>query len=136
MAKLVYLCGPISGVDLDSARRWRAEFTADLLPGIETLSPMRGGTWPDISAKVITDRDRFDTMRSDMIVANFQDATSVSIGSMIELGWADAKRIPIVSIMGPDSCHQHEMVMQIVTWVCHGVHEAADVVNTTLTPGL
>lgn len=145
---LVYLCGPISGLDYKGAVSWREEFGKHLSPGIQTLSPMRGKGYLTnekylaergydkhvmSSAKGITVRDRFDTMRADIIVANFLGAERVSIGSMIELGWADSLRIPIVAIMEKEgNAHDHGMVNEIVGFQVQTVEEAAHIVNIAL----
>lgn len=145
---LVYLCGPISGLDYQGAVGWRDEFKKYLVEGIDTLSPMRGKGYLTnekylaergydehvmSSAKGITVRDRYDTMRADFIVANFLGATRVSIGSMIELGWADSLRIPIVAIMEKKgNVHDHGMVNEIIGFQVQTVEEAAQVVNVAL----
>lgn len=145
---LVYLCGPISGLSYDEAVDWRNDFRNYLLPGIHTLSPMRGKGYLTnelylekreydehvmSTAKGITVRDRFDTIRSDIIVANFLEATKASIGSMIELGWADSNHIPVIAIMEKEgNVHDHGIVNQIVGYRVETVKEAAEIVNIAL----
>jgi hypothetical protein len=46
--------------------------------------------------KGLTTRDRWDAMRCDVLLVNLLGATKVSIGTVLEFGWADAMDIPIV----------------------------------------
>ncbi len=163
MKKLVYLCGPITGLTYDEARHgWRKNmFEALYDNGIGCLSPMRmkdhlshekdtmsaqGYGWSAMSnQKGITARDRFDTCRSDVVVCNLLGADRVSIGSMIELGWADANRIPIVLVMENDddffagnkpNIHDHAMVKELAGFILPTVDDAIDVVKALLIPGI
>ena len=169
MAKLVYLCGPITGQSYEAARNgWRRQFSHIVGPNIQCLSPMRAKSYlegirniegsPEAYAdmvlstdKGIVTRDRFDTMRSDMVVANFLDAPErASIGSCIEFGWADAARVPLVMIVQPGkereagdprrgeytNIHQHAMLVEMAGFIVHTVEEAAATVKAVLTPGI
>lgn len=145
---LVYLCGPITGLDYNAATDWRNKFKNNLVEGIKTLSPMRGKDYllkekylaalgynetVMSTARGITTRDRFDTIRADMIVANFLGAKKASIGSMIELGWADANRVPVIVIMEKEgNVHDHAMVNEIAGFRVETVEEAAHIVNIAL----
>lgn len=139
--KKVYLCGPISGLTYDQATVER-ERVVDLFRehGVEALSPMRGKIsyvekrsdalksrgYQDVarSDKAIVSRDRFDVMSSDLIFADLRGASKVSIGSMVEYGWADAYRKPVVTIMEEDNVHQHAFVLQLSTYVTDDFEEA------------
>jgi nucleoside 2-deoxyribosyltransferase len=150
--KRVYLCGPIAGLTGAEARGgWRAELAALLGPDIKPVSPMRAepehvtdviSSMPDAYARdplltkeAITGRDRFDVMRCDLVVADLRGQI-VSKGSMIELGWADAYRKPVVAIMTPKDCHWHAMVNTIVSVIVPDVEQAARTVNLWLSEGL
>lgn len=149
MDKLIYLCGPISGLTYQDANGWRTEFGRRLNSGIAVLSPMRAKNFLQgenalkdnydhilATQRGITARDRYDTMRADLIVANFLGAKTVSIGSCIELGWADAARVPVIAIMEREgNKHEHAMVNEIVSFKVHCVEDAALVANAILTPG-
>ncbi len=148
---LVYLCGPISNISYAESVDWRQQFTDILSPhGIETLSPMRGkGYLKDVqslsqlgygstmsNAHSITTRDRFDTVRADMIVSNLLGAEKVSIGSMIEFGWADLSRVPVLLIMENEgNPHEHGMVTDIAGWRVDTVEEAIHVIKGVLIGG-
>ena len=147
----VYLCGPISGESYDSVMDWRDEITDKLHPEIRIFSPLRHKHYlkgeEDISktydqhilstARSITVRDRFDVFHSDIMIANLLGANIVSIGSMIEYGWADAKGIPVITIMEKEgNLHDHPMVKEISGWIVHSVEEAAYVANAVLVTGV
>lgn len=112
MNRRVYLAGPIRHTSYEGATGWRKEVGSILrMAGVEPLSPMRGKEYlntmmpidltgtlrPDGSFNhplskpaAINGRDRFDVMSSDIIFMNLVGSDKVSIGSMIEIGWADA----------------------------------------------
>lgn len=150
--KRVYLCGPIAGLTSVQAKGgWRAELSYLLSPDIFPVSPMRAEPEhesglisgrpeaymndPMLTAAAITHRDRLDVMRCDLVVADLRGQL-VSKGSMIELGWADAYRKPIVAILTPEDCHWHVMVNTIVSAIVPDVAGAARIVNTWLSEGL
>jgi nucleoside 2-deoxyribosyltransferase len=126
MSFKVYLAGPISGLTFDEGQSWREEFIQKIDPSINCYSPLRGkqylsthgklegsyNEFPLSTDKGITARDRFDCMGSDLVVFNLLGATNrVSIGTMIELGWADASRKPAILIMEKEgNVHEHPMV--------------------------
>ena len=70
-----------------------------------------------LTSKAITTRDRFDVMRTDLIVVNFLGINRVSIGTVLEIGWADMLRKPVLVIMGKGNIHQHGMIKEIAGWV-------------------
>lgn len=126
----VYLCGPITGLSHDEARLgWRKQMRDELAESeIDAISPMRNKDHlkkeHDLSAegypehllsspKLITTRDRWDTQRCDLVFSNLLGASRVSIGSMIELGWCDSMRIPMVVAMEDGNPHEHCMVREL-----------------------
>lgn len=107
------------------------------LPRMRVLSPMRFKTnlppgklppegftdlGPLYTNRGIFGRDRNDVRTSDVVLAYFAGAERVSIGSMIELGWADAWNIPVVAVLDP--LHDHVFVKQVATAVCKDLDEA------------
>jgi hypothetical protein len=135
----VYLAGPITGLSWDDATAWRKQVASELEPlGITCYSPLRAknylshlnklaDNYPDFglsTPKGITTRDRWDAMRCDVCFVNFLGATKVSIGTVMEIAWADSKRIPIVIAMEKDNPHQHSMIIESVGFVCPTLEEA------------
>jgi nucleoside 2-deoxyribosyltransferase len=149
----VYLAGPITGLSYGGATDWREYARKELDKyGIDAFSPMRGkiylekfkdlsgaadaySAWPLSTAKGITTRDRFDATRVDLVLANLAGADRVSIGTMIEFGWADAHRRPIVTVMEPTgNVHDHAMVREMAGFIVPTLDEALFVARAILTP--
>lgn len=138
----VYLAGPMVGLTIEEAMSWRREAMSRLSsPSIHCLSPVRGvgketvpGSFPTdplatplTTDRAITTRDRADIKRADVVMMNLCSGGSVSIGTIIELGWADAFRVPVVGINGGrlHSLYNHPFVRDLVSFWCPNVAEAA-----------
>ena len=150
--KNVYAAGPITGLNYKGATDWRSYMQAvfDRLSGqITVLDPMRGkaflrqeieigsGGYDNqvASEKGITNRDRRDVMNSDAVIVNLVEADRVSIGTMMELGWADSYRIPIILVMEPKgNLHDHAMVREVATYRVPSVERAVELVTLMLDP--
>jgi len=147
MAKTVYLAGPISGQSYSAATGWRVLAERALNKhSIASLSPMRGKAYLSheqmlqdhyeqvlCTVKGITTRDRFDVARCDVVLMYLVGANQVSVGTMIELGWADAYRKPVVAVLeGADNPHWHGMVREIAGFVVPTLEEALGIVVTLL----
>ena len=154
--KQVYLAGPITGLTYDGGNEWREEVKADLADvGIEAYSPLRAkhflraigvldsagtpdskyiGLNPLSEPKGITARDRMDTMKSDLVLMNLVGAERISIGTMIEAGWADAARVPLVIAMEEDNIHRHAMLNEAAGFIVPTLEEAVAVVKAVLLP--
>lgn len=146
--KRVYLAGPISGQLYDQATDWRVECQEWLeRRGAEVLSPMRGkadlksarpieGGYPDhpfAGERAIITRDRFDVTSSDVVLMNLLPmGNRISIGTFIELGWADACRTPVVMIRTPDCLSHHPMVDQLIGFEVQSLGAALQTVKTLL----
>ena len=142
---LVYLAGPITGLTYGGSTEWRDAAIAELAEyGIHGLSPMRGKdyllqhtTMSDAfdqyvlsTQKAITVRDRFDCQRSDVVFVNLLGAEKVSIGTMIELGWADSARVPLVVAMDDGNVHDHAMVRELAGFTVSSIAEGLWVCKT------
>ena len=130
MMPTVYLAGPITGLTYAGATDWRHAVIEDLeAHGIKGLSPMRAkeylasldkpisGTGEEYAhlgvlslPRGVMTRDRFDATRCNVLLVNLLGAKAVSIGSVMEIAWADAYRIPIVCVIEP-SGNPHELMM-------------------------
>jgi len=153
MTKLVYLCGPISGLSYDDARDgWRRRVATELeRAGVGCLSPMRFKDYLSSESSLaaagyaghvlstprgIVARDRYDTQRCDLVFCNLLGAERVSIGSMIEFGWCDSMRIPLLVCMEDEgNLHDHAMVREIADYITPTVEAGVAVVRAILTPG-
>jgi nucleoside 2-deoxyribosyltransferase len=145
MSKLVYLAGPITGTSFEDATNWRTQASVALAEeGIITLSPMRGkdylaqhtslaDSYDNVNVlstqKGIVTRDRWDCQRANVVLVNMLGAERVSIGTVIELGWADAARNPIVLIMESENIHDHAMVRELAGFIVPTIDEGLLVVK-------
>lgn len=147
--KLVYLAGPITGLTYADAQDWRDFAKVQLAPHIVALSPLRCKQYlsketsldamgysnhPLSSPKGITSRDRFDCQRADAIIFNFLGAKRVSVGTCVEIGWADAARRPMVAVMEKDNIHHHAIVNDCVPYIVPTLSEAIEIVKAILLP--
>lgn len=146
----VYLSGSITGLTYDEATDWRTKSElAFALSNINAVSPLRAKAFLKAQDKLsavldsghgvasnqgVTNRDRFDIMNCDCLLVNLLGATRVSIGTMVELGWADAARIPIVIAMESDNIHQHCFVNTLATYIVDNIEEAQQMVVEMLKP--
>ncbi len=145
----VYLAGPITGLTYDGAEDWRALAKAELAKyDIHGLSPLRAkdylrgitaltadcagyGEMNCLSSpRGIMTRDRYDATRCDALLVNLLGAERVSIGTVMELAWADLSRIPIVVAMEPKgNVHEHAMVTEAIGFRVPSIDEALHVVK-------
>lgn len=147
--KSVYLCGPITGLSYGECTDWRKHVAKELADDIVPLSPMRGKQYLEDCGRIemsyektvlsraaaITCRDRRDVMECDLLFANFLGAKVVSIGSVIELGWADAFRKPIVFVAEKDNIHHHVIVDELCGFQVETLEEGIMVANAVLSEG-
>lgn len=149
----VYLAGPITGLSFKGATDWR-EYASDFLyvHGFRGVSPMRakdyladetnlaamgyaeksGLAMPLSTPQGILTRDRFDCTHADLVLFNLVGAEKVSIGTMMEVAWADLARVPAVLAMEPGNVHEHGMVTAACGFRTHGLEEALALVVAIL----
>ena len=160
--KAVYLAGPISGLTANEAMGWRHSVKEQLEPmGIKCLSPLRANVHlrnneglidandnlsdvqesKDSGCQVlamstqrgVVERDKFDCINADMVFINLLGSKKVSIGTMIEIGWANANGIPIVLVMEESSnCHEHAFVRECAAWRTDSILDATKIVAAVL----
>jgi nucleoside 2-deoxyribosyltransferase len=147
---LVYLAGPISGLTYGEGQSWRDYAAKNLPVEIRAISPLRSkavelsrvGKIYDAyeehaltSTTGITTRDRFDCTRADAVLFNFLDAKTVSIGTCMELGWADALRIPIVLVIEKTgNLHDHPMVRGVAGFRVETLDQGLAILEAVLMP--
>jgi len=147
---LVYLAGPITGLTYQGCTDWRQKAMDYLAEyGIQGLSPLRAkdyllnetsiaDTYDDTilsSQRGIFARDKFDCERSDVIFVNLLGAQRVSIGTVMEIGWATGKNKPIVLLMEKTgNLHDHAMLREACPWRTDNLDEALWVITTLIAP--
>jgi hypothetical protein len=155
MKPSVYLAGPITGLNYNDTITWREFVAADLKAvGINAFSPMRAKNYlaniknlemptpnddvyaalsPLSSSRGIMTRDRWDATRCDVLFVNFVGAEKVSIGTCMEIAWADLSRIPIVCVIeSKGNPHEHGMIMESVGFRVTTLDEAIHIVKSLL----
>lgn len=151
----IYLSGPISGLSYREARfGWRQEFASYVDPEkIDLFSPMRqeshlaeiqsienkpyGGS-PLSQSRAIVAKDRLDTQRCDVLVAGLLGAKIVSVGTLIEIGWADAWDKTTIVILEDDGSNPMDrfFLTELADFRVASVKEAAEVAKAILLPGV
>lgn len=160
--KRVYLSGPITGLSYNGCTDWRRHFASLLYSDVVPLSPMRGKEYlaheGDIKdayksgqcvtnlpsaqalscAQGITAKDRNDVFSCDAMVVYLLGAQKVSIGTVVEFGWADAFRKPIISVIESDgsNVHEHSIVNTVTGFRVPTLNDAANIVNILLSDKL
>ena len=145
-----YLAGPITGMTFENATDWREHTKKRLADvGITGFSPLRakqyigelGGrvrdqydTFPLSTASGIICRDRYDATHRDIVLVNMLGAEKVSIGTVMEIAWADAFRVPIVLVMEEGNIHTHAMLTEVSSYIVPTLDEGIDIVIRFLLP--
>lgn len=151
-AKQVYLAGPIGRGGSENNGPWREEVREVLEPkGLIVVEPLEASQYPPLEAtqytpeeatqytlydehitgnvaKVLTQRDRRFSMESDFLLANFLGSTARSIGTCIELGWANASGTTIVTVMEEGDEHRHPIVESVSDYITDDLDRAMDIV--------
>lgn len=147
--KSCYLAGPIGGCSYKECTEWREKVTQVLFSfGIRGISPMRGKeflsketfidqqeyTDPMAKPMGITTRDRFDVQASDVVLMNLLDVErNYSVGTCIEIGWADAWRKPLIIATPEERKYaKHPMVKSIAGFIVPDLVQAVRTVITIL----
>jgi len=81
---------------------------------------------PTSTNHAIYRRDSFMVTQADVIFANFLKATHVSIGSMMELGWASYLHKHTILVMEKDNIHRHAFVMEAADIIFETQEEAME----------
>lgn len=142
----VYLAGPIEGKTVGEAIGWRVRCTIYFEEyGVMGVSPLRGMDFlsgeeyvrapyaqhPMATSKAITTRDRNDVRTADVLLVNLLGMGSrISIGTMIELGWADVYQVPVVLVRRMDCISKHPIVDEIVGFETDNLEHAQNIVLT------
>lgn len=145
----VYLAGPITGLSYGTSTDWREYAIKDLATAkIRGVSPLRAkdylknesniaDSYESIalsSSRGITTRDRWDATRCDLVLANLVGAEKVSIGTVMELAWADAARKPIILVIEPEkNVHDHAMVREVTGFRVSTLEEGLKIAKAILS---
>jgi hypothetical protein len=146
---IVYLAGPITGCDYNGCTDWRESVKQELSKSaIKGVSPMRGkeylksigtisGTGEEYAhlgpislPRGVMTRDRWDATRCNVLLVNLLGASRVSIGTVMEIAWADLARIPIVCVIEDDgNPHEHMMVQEAIGYRVNNMDQAVHIIK-------
>ena len=136
--KALFLAGPLTGISYGDALDWRKYVESRLPADVIAFSALRGKGYVT-KERVLKDaypehllstpqgtitRDRYDVYRCDALFVNFLNSDRVSIGTIMEIGWADARRIPIILVMEACNVHDHAFVRQAAGFITANLDEA------------
>jgi len=138
MKMKIYTAGPISGQSYEQVMN-RYKEQVKILSGIgyEVICPMTGKSYlrtelefkakgyekyPLSTNHAIKERDRWMVGSADIVLVDFSSCNGiVSIGSCMELAWADELKKHSIVVMDKDNIHQHCFIL-----------ECADIVFSTM----
>lgn len=150
---IVYLAGNIGGLSYDNCTEWRdwaknklAEYgivglspmrAKEMLEGNAAIDEARDRTYehPVLTPKGITTRDRWDTTRCDLVIMNLLNEEKISAGTLIEMGWADLSRVPIILVCQEDGYYdKHPMITDICGYKVRSLKESIEIARGILLP--
>lgn len=152
---IVYLAGPIRGKTFDEANDWRVDTAAKLAAmGHRSSSPMRGkdylraygplnggentdGSYPQFplsSGHGLFMRDTFDVRRADVVLANLEGATQLSIGTCMEIQRAYDFGVYTIAVIEPGSIHDHAFIQQAASLVVPTLEAALEYLKVVGAP--
>ena len=123
----LYCVHPISGLSYEQVYQYYQYIVGKMQTfGYDVLHPMTAKSYlqnvekfhtvgydnPASTNHAIVARDRWMVMQADVIYANLMSATTVSIGSCMELAWAHDHGKHTVVAMGKDNPHKHAFVLE------------------------
>ena len=148
----IYLAGPVGGCDYDECTTWRETWIDYFYCryDVECISPMRDKEYlkddkcidsvgyEDVLScpKGIYARDRWDALRCDLLVVNLLGARKPSLGSVMEIAWANAVGTPIIVIMEDEGhVHEHILINEACGFRVRTVSEAQQLAASILNLG-
>lgn len=137
----VYLAGPIAGCNRGEANDWRAWVSSKLRPhGIRGISPLRceplvgeryglGGNDPMFgTARAIASKNMMDVQMCDATLAYLphQASRPVSLGTVLEIGWASILRKPVILVTDDPYAAAHPVVNACAGWLLGDMEQAVE----------
>lgn len=131
----VYLAGPIGPGGTETNGDWRLEATAVLkVNGLITVEPLEMNNYSVMGVadqyvpRILTDRDRRFATQSEFLLANFAGATARSLGTAVELAWADMSPTVSVTVMEEENPHRHPIIESISDYIVPDLMTACRVI--------
>lgn len=146
--RTVYLAGPIAGCDLGEANNWR-KYVSDCLQqhNIKGISPLRcepligeryatGYDDPRFgTARAIASKNFLDVQMCDMTLCYLPRSLNerrLSVGTVLELGWAHALRKPTILVSDYPFLTEHPVVQANAGWILPDLNSAIEVITGVL----
>lgn len=142
--KTVYLAGPIAGCNRGEANDWRTQLTKRLSAfNIRGVSPLRcepligeryGVGYDDPrfgTAKAIASKNFLDVQMCDLTLCYLpreMNVRKMSLGTLLELGWAHALRKPTILVTNDPQLIEHPVVQANASWILSTLDEAEEVI--------
>jgi nucleoside 2-deoxyribosyltransferase len=136
----------------ECALSWREYvYNALIERGCNPYSPVRGKKFmkgvgklgktgfdtPIATAKGVVGRDYRDTCTADIVFVNFIGAKDVSIGTVGEIAWAWANRVPVILVMEDEgNVHDHLFIQEMHCYRTPDLDEGIALAAMMLTPSL
>ena len=148
MEKSVYLAGAIKGLTYKGCNDWREYAKQELAKHkIIGISPMRAKEFLDTgkllqenydhviaSQEGVVARDRMDVRSCDVMLANLLGLEKITIGTMVEYGWADAYRKPVITVIEKTgNIHEHYFVRELTAFRVETLEKGLSVAKAILT---
>lgn len=150
LEKRVYLAGPITSLDFKGATDWRKYAQKELAKAdITGVSPMRAKDYlkqetnlsalgysdrPMSCSRGIITRDRNDVRTADLLLVNLLGAKQISLGTAVEYGWADAYRVPIITVIEKEgNPHEHAFIRELTGFRVETLEEGIYLAKAILT---
>jgi len=145
--KTVYLAGPIAGCTEAEAKDWREVVSGQLAyANITGISPLRGETptngrfdaedFCPKTARAIGAKNEFDVRNCDMVLAYFplnaNSGQPLSLGTIVEMGWAKAMNKPVILVTQDRYLTSHPLIQHCASWHLETLQGALDVLATVL----
>lgn len=146
---IIYLAGAITGVSYGDATDWREQVTRETEGMFTCFSPMRGKHYLSKETSIgdsyensllssqrgIFARDSFDCMRCDVLFVNLLGATRVSIGTVMEIAWAQSRSKPIILVIESEgNLHDHSMIREACPLRVDTIDDGIWVLKSLLLP--
>lgn len=153
----LYLGGTVSDLTFEEAMAWREDVRHDLenykfsdgTPAFHCLNPLRGkeclsGTGPIAKGGLatigvtsdhsITRMCKWDVLRCDIALFNFERAISRSLGSAGEIAWAeDHDKFVLTVIPDESNPHFHAFVNDLSSLIVPSIDDALDILRTLVS---
>ena len=149
MKKVIYLAGPIAGLNKQEGTAWRDVVSNDLreasngnIIGISPLrcEPVQPGMkydepgavdklWSD--PRSINAKNWLDTMSSDLVLAYLPKVYNdrrPSIGTLIEIGWTIGLNKPLIVVSDDNQLLDHPLIKCNAAWRLNELEDAVEVI--------